>query len=322
MNTMRKWKIKSSQRKRIGVLLFDRFSNHCLANAVEPLRAANGLLGWQAYDWCYLSADGAPVASSSGLPVSVQASLGRTSGGDVLMLLPSYGCRSYATPDMLRALRQAATRFQVVAGLDMGSWLMAAAGLLEGRKATIHWDEIEEFHEVFSEVQVQRERMVMDGDRWSCGGAMTSFELVQRMIANDHGEALRTEVAALFMQDDGGGGDEGLPRNPSKTVAAALALMRDNQEHPLPIPQIACKLGIGPRRLTALFQAELGAGPLRTYRRIRLQTARRLVEKTGLSVAEIALRCGYENASAMTRAFGQEFGISPRALREKWVFKS
>ena len=298
-------------------MLFDRFSNHCLANAVEPLRAANSLLGWQAYDWCYLSADGAPVKSSSGLPVSVQTSLGRASGGDVLMLLPSYGCRSYATPDMLRALRQAATRFQVIAALDMGSWLMAAAGLLEGRKATIHWDEIEDFHEAFPEVQVQRERMVMDGNCWSCGGAMTSFELVQRMIAIDHGEALRTEVAALFMQDDGGSGDEGLPRNPSNTVAAALALMRDNQEHPLPVPQIAQQLGLKPRRMTALFQFELGTGPLRVYRRIRLQTARRLVEKTGLGVAEIALRGGYENASAMTRAYRQEFRETPQQARQR-----
>ncbi|AXX96781.1 GlxA family transcriptional regulator [Profundibacter amoris] len=314
---MRKWQIKSSRTKRIGVLLFERFSNHCLANAVEPLRAVNSLLGWQAYDWSYLSVDGAPVTSSSGLPVSVQASLGRASGGDVLMLLPSYGYRSYATPDMLRALRQAAVRFQAVAGLDMGSWLMAAAGLLEGRRATIHWDEIEDFHEAFPEVQVQRERLVMDGNRWSCGGAMTSFELAQRMIAIDHGEALRTEVAALFMQGDDGSWDEGLPRNPSNTVAVALAVMRDNQEYPLTMPQIAQQLGLKPRRMTALFQSELGTGPLQAYRRIRLQAARRLVQKTGLGVAEIALRSGYENASAMTRAYRQEFRETPQQTRRR-----
>lgn len=88
---MGKWQKNFRQPKRIGVLLFERFSNHCLANAVEPMRAVNELLGRQAYDWRYLSVDGAPVTSSSGLPVTVQASLGRDSAGDVLMLLPGYG---------------------------------------------------------------------------------------------------------------------------------------------------------------------------------------------------------------------------------------
>jgi len=313
---MRKWLKKTDQTKQIGVLLFEQFSNHCLANALEPLRATNTLLGWQAYDWCFLSADGAPVKSSSGLPVSVQAPLGRVTGGEVLMLLPSYGCRSYASPEMSRALRQAAKRFQVLAALDMGSWLLAAAGLLDGVEATIHWDEIEDFHERFPEVRVLRERVVMDGNRWSCGGATTAFELVLRMIAQDHGEALRIEVAALFMQNEDSSVEE-LPRSTKKTVAAALALMRNNHENPLPIPQIARELGIGARRLTALFQSDLGAGPLQAYRRIRLQSARRLAEKTGLGISEIALRCGYENASAMTRAYHKEFGETPQQTRRR-----
>ena len=313
---MRNWQKKTDRTKQIGVMLFDRFSNHCLANAVEPLRAVNSLLGWPAYEWCFLSGDGAPVKSSSGLPVSVQAPLGRAQGGDVLMLLPSYGCRRYATTDMSRGLRQAASRFGVMAGLDMGSWLLAAAGLLEGRKATIHWDEIDAFSETFPEVRVQRERVVMDGDRWSCGGAMTAFELVQRMIARDHGEALRIDVAALFMQGEGRQGDD-LPRNVTQIVAAALMLMRNNQEQPLTVPHIADRLEIAPRRLTAVFKAELGAGPQQVYRRIRLQTARRLVERTGLGIAEIALRCGYENASAMTRAYREEFGKSPQQTRRR-----
>lgn len=112
-----------------------------------------------------------------------------------------------------------------------------------------------------------------------------------------------------------GGRKQGMPCNASRTVTAALALMRENQEQPLAVPMIARKLAVKPRRLTVLFQLELGSGPLQANRRIRLQTARHLVKQTGLGIAEIALRCGYENASAMTRAYRQEFSETPLQTR-------
>jgi transcriptional regulator GlxA family with amidase domain len=316
LKTMRDWQKSDHTPRKIGVLLFQRFSNHCLANAVEPLRAANTLIGRRVYDWAYLSMDGRAVTSSSGLPVAVGAALSAGGGGEALWLLPSYGYRDFATPASSRALRTAATRYRVVVGMDAGSWLLAAAGLLNARRATIHWDEHDAFHEAFPEVDVRRSRFEIDGERWTCGGAMTAFELVLHMIGQHHGEALRLEVAALFMASHGGAaaGGQGL-RARSGQVAAALELMRERLEEPLSIPALGRALGMSGRRLEALFRADLGAGPARVYRRIRLLAARRYVEQTGLSVAEISLRCGYADPAAMTRAFGAEFGVTPRELR-------
>ncbi len=320
METMRNWQKSTRGARKIGVLLFDRFSNHCLANAIEPLRAANGFLGRAAYDWQFMTVDGAGVTSSSGLPVVAQRALGQ-SAGDVLLVISSYGFRDIATAPNLRALRAAAGRFAVVAGLDTGSWLMAAAGLLDGQAATIHWDELDRFRETFPEVRARRVRIVKRGARWSCGGAMTAFELAGRMIGDDHGEALRLEVGALFMAGDAGfagavpAGGEGAPRAASRSVAAALALMRDHLEDPLTVPQVAQAVGLRQRPLEERFRRELGAGPQQVYRRIRLEAARRFVEQTDLRIAEIALRCGYRDASAMTRAFRAEFGTPPRMLR-------
>jgi len=313
LKTMRDWQKSDHKPRKIGVLLFQRFSNHCLANAVEPLRAANTLIGARIYDWSFLSMDGGAVTSSSGLPVAVGAALSQGGAGDALFLLPSYRYRDFATPASLRALRAAAQRYRVMVGMDAGAWLLAAAGLLNDRRATIHWDEHDAFHEAFPEVDVRRSRVEIDGERWTCGGAMTAFELVLRMIGRHHGEALRLEVAALFMATHGGGAAG--PGARTAQVAGALALMRENLEEPLSIPALARALGMSGRRLEALFRADLAAGPARVYRRIRLLAARRYVEQTGLSVAEIALRCGYGDPAAMTRAFGGEFGVTPRELR-------
>jgi transcriptional regulator GlxA family with amidase domain len=316
MQIMRSWQVSDPNPRHIGVLLFESFSNHCLANAVEPLRAANTLLGRTVYDWTFLSMDGAAVTSSSGLPVAVASALSRSKRGDVLMVIPSYEYRALATPASLRSLRAAAQRYGVLVGMDTGSWLLAAAGLLNGRRATIHWDEIDDFRETFPEVQVSRARTVFDGDIWSCGGAMTAFELVLRMIGDTHGEALRLEVAALFMHTEGDFGPVPPALRPrARLVSGALAIMRENLEEPLAVPALAQVLAIKARKLEGLFRAELGATPQKVYRRIRLLSARRLVEQTSHSIAEIALRCGYADPSAMTRAFRAEFGAAPRNIR-------
>lgn len=303
--------------------MFDRFSNHCLANTVEPLRAANKLLGRTVYEWSFMSHDGASVRSSSGLPVAAEMALSHAAGGDVLFLIPSYGHEEYVSPAVMRGLRGAARRFDVLAGMDMGSWLMAAAGLLEGYQAAIHWDAVDSFQETFPEVAVTRSRVVMDRNRWSSGGAMTAFELVLRMIGDTHGEALRMEVASFFMHGESEYGETEnkmrLEVSSSKAgqVTAAMAIMRKNIEEPLRIEEIADQLVISQRKLERLFLAELGAGPQKVYRRMRLLTAHRFVEQSSLSVVEIAIRCGYRDPSAMTRAFREEFGAAPREVRAK-----
>ena len=300
-------------RRKVGVLLFQHFSNHCLANAVEPLRAANGILGRAAYRWEYLTLDGRPVTSSSGLPVSPGGALAGAAG-DVLFVMPSYGFRTLGTPACLRGLRAASRRFSRLVGMDAGSWLLAQAGLLEGRRATIHWQELEDFAEAFPEVRAVRSRVVAEGHRWSCAGAMTAFDLVLHMIALDHGEALRLEVAAFLMHGDTAA-PPAVARARSQLVAAAVSVMREALEEPRPIAAIAAGLGVSQRLLESRFRKDLGLSPRQVYRRIRLAAARRYVEQTALSVAEIALRCGYGDPSAMTRAFRAEFGAPPRAFR-------
>jgi transcriptional regulator GlxA family with amidase domain len=294
--------------------LFDGFSNHCLANAVEPLRAANSIAGRKLYDWQFLALDRVPVTSSSGLQVAPHDIL-QNARGDTLLVMPSYGFRAHGGWRTLAGLRAASGRYGALAGLDTGSWLLALAGLLDGHRATIHWEELEGFTERFPDIDTQRERYVIDGNRITCSGAMAAFDLVLHLIGQDHGQALALEVAQLFMTRDSARSHSGGAGATSGYVNKALALMQEHLETPLPIPEIARRVGRSQKALATRMQAELGAGPAQVYRRLRLNLARKLTTETDLTIAEIALRAGYDDPSALTRAFRSEFGVTPRAMR-------
>lgn len=308
------WKVADAAPQRVGVLLFERFSNHCLAGVVEPMRAANSFAGRALYDWQVLSLDGAPVSSSSGLTLTVDGPLPDASG-DMLVVMPSYGYADLAKGPAPRLIRAAARRFGTMAGFDTGAWLLAAAGLLDGQPATIHWEVLERFAETFPEVDTRRQRHVIAPGRITCSGALAAFETMAELIGARHGAALRLEVETLFMAPEAVGGAAPTLEGRSRPVARALARMQESLEDPLRIGALAKDVGRSQKDLEARMKAELGATPRAVYRRLRLIAARRLVLDTPMTVAEIALRTGYRDASAMTRAFRAEFGITPRDLR-------
>ena len=301
--------------KTFALLLYPGFSALCLANAVEPLRAANTLSRRELYGWQFCGLNAGSVQSSSGMPVQTQAL--RFQSGDDLFVMPSYGHLQHDTPANRRHLRAASTRFQTMVGLDTGSWLLAAAGLLDGRRATSHWDTLDALEETFPDITVTRDRFVIDGNRASCGGATTTLDLMLNLIERHYGATLALEVAALFMY-----GERDPLTNPARPLPdhqilrAAAALMRRNIEAPLKIGQIAKALGLGQRALELVFQTQAGQSPARLYRSIRLAEARRRLEQTRDSVAEIANRTGYQDPAAMARAFRAEFGVTPSAARQ------
>ncbi|WP_372611454.1 GlxA family transcriptional regulator [Aquicoccus sp.] len=310
---MQTWLKPHAAMQQVDIVLFDHFSALCLANTVEPMRAANMLAGRGLYRWRFLTVTGASATSSSGMRVEADGALAGHRG-DMLIAMPSYHYAAHAVPPTLRALRAAAGRYDMLAGFDTGSWLLAAAGLLDGYRATIHWEEMSRFEEAFPEVEAQRQRHVTDRGRLTCSGAQAAFDLMAALIGARHGHALRIELEALFMNaDTAAPGD--LPRPRGRTVARAVALMQANLETPLTIAAIARQLGRSRRSLETRMSQELGAGPQVVYKRLRLLKARKLVLETDLAVAEIALRSGYQDPAAMTRAFRTEFGQTPRQMR-------
>lgn len=298
---------------RIAFLIFDQFSNLCLANCLEPLRAANTLAPRRAFDWQILTPDGAAVHSSSGMRVLPHAPLKSLTSCDYLFVTASYDHDRHDSPATRRALQQAARRARVLVGLDAAPWLLAAAGLLDGRRATIHWDLLEAFTEKFLSVGAEQARVLTDGSLITCAGAMSALELTLDLIRDHLGTATRLDVEALFIHGDPPLGERHPVTDP--LIRRALGLMRDNLERPLALVALANRLSCQPRTLDRHFRRGLGAPPGAVYRHLRLSAARKLLEGTTLGVAEIALRCGYESPAALARAMSRAYGAPPTALR-------
>lgn len=312
------WTNPERQTRRLGVLLFDRYSNNCLANTIEPLRAANAISGNDLYSWQYVTLDGAPIQSSSGLKIVPDGSLSQVEPGYALVVLCSYDFIEHSTPACLAALRTAAQNHEVIIALDAGSWLLASADLLVGRKTTIHREEHTRFAETFPDVTTLADRYVIDGDRISCAGAMAAYDLSTELVARHHGEAMRLEVGLMMMQDTRSSQPD-FPIRPAGNdiVQRTINVMLENQEAPLSVSELAARGGLSQRRLQDLFSQEFGATPSVVYRRIRLATARHMSSAGTLSIGEIACRCGYQNVSSMIRAFVAEFGVPPGKLRKE-----
>ncbi|WP_297770481.1 GlxA family transcriptional regulator [uncultured Roseovarius sp.] len=315
---MPEWTKPSETPTRIAILLFDRFSNLCLANCLEPLRAANTLAPRRGFDWHILTPDGAPVRSSSGLEVVPHDALGALTACDYMLVLASYDHERHDTAATRRALQVAARRAQVMVGLDSGPWLLASAGLLDGRRATVHWDLLDAFTERFLSITAERARVLRDGPRLTCAGAMSALDMTLGLISTHLGMAVRIDVEALFMHGD----PPVAPAQEGDVVGdpllrRALGLMRDHVERPLSLADLARRLSCQTRTLDRRFRAGLGAPPGAVYRHLRLAAARKLVENSRLGMAEIALRCGYESPAALTRALRQHYGTTPRQLRQR-----
>lgn len=308
--------------KDVAFLLLPGFSTLCLANAVEPYRAANTLADRTLYRRLLASVDGGAVASSSGIRMEVDAALSDLPPCDTLFVISSYGYDAVASPAFNARLLRAARGARVLAGLDTGAWLLARAGLLEGYEATIHWQELARLQEDFPSVHASEKRYVIDRDRITAGGATTVLDLMLRLIREDHGDALALDVMRLFLYDTerpDDGPQRGLPGTPSVAaapqVAHAIAVMEHAVEHPVTLPEIARRVGCSQRQLERRFKAALGVSPVRYYRDLRLAAARRLMQESPLSLAEVAARCGFNSPAAFSRAFRQHFGTAPGEAR-------
>ncbi len=301
---------------RIAFLIFDQFSNLCLANCLEPLRAANTLTQARAFDWKIYTLEGAAALSSSGIQVLPHAPIAALEPCDYLFVTASYAHESHDTKRTRRELRRGARLAGITVGLDTGPWLMASAGLLDGRRATVHWDVLEAFSGQFRTVEAVEARVVADGPRVTCAGAMSALDLTLGLISTHLGMSARLDVEGLFLHGDppvGMPGTARMVRDP--LVQKALNMMRDNPENPLKLVTLAQKLSCQPRTLDRHFRRAFGAPPGEVYRHLRLSMARKLLEGTALNLVEIALRCGYESPSALSRAVTRLYGVTPKQLR-------
>lgn len=297
---------------RVAVLLFDDFSNMVLSCLMEPLRVVRDQAGVDLRFEVVTPGD-RPVTSSSGLRVAPDGPMATTARPDLCLLVGGDRFREAAAdPNLWRHLRPVRAADQVIAA-DTGAWLMAAAGLLDGRCATLHWHLLDEFAEVFPAVTLSTERHVRDGNLWTCGSAATGLDLTLAFIRDRFGPTAAFEAESMFLHDSARQASDprfgpGLRGRSSDRLRKVVARMAFTLEAPPPLAELARWANLSERSLNRLFRRELGQSPARYLQSLRLARARDLASHTDLGLDQIALRCGFSSASALSRAFSRRTG--------------
>jgi AraC family transcriptional regulator, glycine betaine-responsive activator len=307
----------------IDVLVLPDFSLMSLAATVEPLRAANRVSAQDLYHWRLLSADGAPPSSSSGIPVMVQGDFDPDAVPDALFVVAAFHAQRHAR-GLLRHLRRTARHGVSLGGIESGGWPLAMAGLLDGYRATTHWEDLEEFAATFPRVKVVADRYVIDRERLTAGGAAPALDMILNMVRAQHGLTLALDTASLFIYDQKHLAEDPQPivsvgrlANIDPEVAQAIRCMQVHIDAPVPMAAIARHVGLSVRTLQLRFQARLGVSPHAYFLDLRLASARRMLQQSRQDAAEVAVAHGFSSGSAFARAFRQRYGVTPTAARRQ-----
>lgn len=309
---------------KVTLLVFSGSSIMCVASAVDPLRAANRIIGETLFDFRLVSVTGEAPVTTCGLPVAVSGRFDASEATDVLVVIAGFGTQNYATTALLSGLRRVARVARACGGVEAGTWLVARAGLLEGRSATTHWEDMEDFSAAFPGIDVRPDRYVIDGPVFTSGGASPTFDLMLHLVRSRLGMAVALDVASVFIYDQARAATDAQPLvslgrldGYDPRLAQAIRLMEAHVDQPLTISAIARRAGVTARTLESVFRKSIGETPGAYYLRLRLNAARRLVADTQIAMADIAGRTGFSSAAGFSRAFSRAFGQAPVRMRRK-----
>ncbi len=300
----------------IEVLLMPEATLIALSSVIEPLRAANRQLGRRAYRWRIVSADGQPVRTASEVAVPVTGMFD-PSGTVPLVVIASYAVES-TDPALVRRLARAQSR-SAIGGVEAGVWLLARAGLLNGRRATTHPEDLDEFAARFPAVETVPDRFVVDGPRFTAAAASPALDLMLELVRLRQGLPLAIEIAKLFGFDRASPMAPRIGRVVSRTppLDRAIREMDANLEDPLPVAAIARAARVSARHLQTLFRTRLGVTPYAFYQTLRLNRARQMLAETRMPALEIAAATGFTSPAAFSRAYRKQHGESPSETRAR-----
>ncbi|TBN43978.1 GlxA family transcriptional regulator [Paracoccus subflavus] len=311
----------SDKPRRFTFLLLDRFTMMPFTAAIEPLRLANRASGQTLYSWRLVAVAGDHATCSNGTRVALDGTLDAEpvpDRGDVVIVCGGTDIARAATRPVLNWLRKQARGGATMGAVCTGAWVLAEAGLLDGRKATIHWENHDGFAEAFPQVDLYRSVFVNDGNRMTAAGGTSSIDLMLHLIADAHGEALATEVADQMLhtaiRTDQDRQRLSIPtrigvRHPR--LAAVIARIEGNLEDPISPAQLAQDAGMSTRQLERLFRRYLNRSPKRYYMETRLARARNLLMQTDMSIIEVALASGFSSPSHFSKCYRALYGSTP-----------
>ena len=302
----------------VGFLLMPEYTLSTFSNAVSVLRMANRLSGRELYRYSVFSLNGEPVISSSGIELVLDGSIKSLGDMNVLMVCGGYNIKNYCTKPVVDALRAMDKKKIPLGGMCTGSYVLAAAGLLDGYRSTIHWENIASMREQFPKLDISSSLFVIDRNRYTCSGGISSIDLMLNLVASIHGHQLVQQISEQFTCDR-----VRTEKDPQRAplqyligasqprLVDAVTLMETNIEEPLSLDEVADYVGISRRQLERLFNRYLHCAPSRYYLELRLSRARLLLLQTSIPVIDVAISCGFSTAPHFSKCYSDLYGKPP-----------
>ncbi len=305
----------------VAILVFPEFQLLDAAGPLTAFEAAGRDTAPPAYRLRVLARAAGAVPSSSGMQLVAEGFGAEPL--DTLIVAGGWGSRREAAcAETLAFVRAAAVRARRVASVCTGAFILAAAGLLDGRRATTHWARAAEFARAYPRVRVEPDRIfIRDGAIWTSAGITAGIDLALALVADDLGEAVAKRVAQqLVVYHRRPGGQSQFSAlleadRPGSRFSPVLAWARERLGERLPVERLAEHAAMSPRHFARAFLAETGMTPAKAVERLRLEAARERIETGAEPIEGVASRTGFGDPERMRRAFLRAFGQPPQALR-------
>jgi transcriptional regulator GlxA family with amidase domain len=313
----------SSVAQVFGFMLTEQFSMIAFAAALEPLRLANRATGRKLYDWRLFSADGKSAEASNGARISVDGRFRDAQDMDAVVVCSGVNVQQLDHRDLIAVVRRLVKFGAAPGAVCTGAYVLAKAGLLDGHRCTIHWENRPGIQADFPELEVGEDLFEVDGDRFTCAGGVAAADMMLSLIKRDHGEFVAAVVTdqlilhrvreaserqRMDMRTRLGVGDPKLLR--------VIALMQGSIDRPQSMEVFARGVGVSLRQLDRLFLKHLGTSPKRHYLKIRLDHACQLLRQTRMPILDVAMASGFSSASYFSQSYLDHFGRTPSSERK------
>ena len=308
--------------QRFGFLLVPNFSLIALSSAVDPLRLANMALGRRVFDYVTIGVSTEPVLSSDGIRVLPDQAMGESSRFDTVFVIGPNPIPRQGFGEVTQWLRRLAAKGITLGGIDTGCYFLAKAGLLDGYRCTIHWEDRDTLLEEFPSLLLSSRLFEIDRDRYTCSGGVSPLDLMTFVLRRPPGNReLAQKVSDLLVAYQRSPDDnQSLPMryryaNMPEVLLEALEMMESNVEEPLSPAEIAAYLKVSRRQLERQFRDFLKTSPSRKYLEIRLARARLSVLRTNRRIDDIAASCGFASTAHFIARYRAVYAQSPQAER-------
>jgi transcriptional regulator GlxA family with amidase domain len=305
----------------IGIFIFPDFQVLDAAGPISVFEIGSRLAGAVSPIRVLAEAPG-PVRSSSGVELLARG-LRSSIAISTLIVVGGEGVRVAAqSAKVLALVRAAAKRGVRVASVCSGAYILAEAGLFDGRRATTHWQRTRHFISAYPKVKLEADRIfVRDGNIWSSAGISAGIDLALAMVAEDFGEEIAQQTARqLVLYHRRSGGQSQFSsllelKAPTGRFGPLLTWAREHLDAPLTVEHLAERAGMSSRHFTRAFIAETGTTPSKAVERLRIEVARQQVQSSSEAIEHVARSTGFRDPERMRRAFIRAFGQPPQSLR-------